>query len=168
MNYRKPKAQKVFQGTFRPNREVENEPEPTPAGNTRKPPRYFNKYSKAFWNDVQSELIETGVLTVVDWRAFELCCEAYGQFREAHDAIYNPIDHETGKRSKRTLEEYLKGKNSQTMPQYTALNKGREAFFKYANVLGLNPVARGRIDIRKSEAEEDDPMIAILNEASRG
>ncbi|OPL13138.1 MAG: hypothetical protein AVO39_10980 [delta proteobacterium MLS_D] len=110
-------------------------------------------------------MIDVGVLTVVDWSAFELCCEAYGQYRELHDAIYHVV--EDGKRRKRGLAEYLDGRNSQTSPELTAMHKAIESFLKYSNVLGLNPVSRNRIDLKEKEKEKKDPMEDMWNEAAK-
>lgn len=164
MNPRKPRQQKIISGTFRNDRNPANEPEPSVVTQVRRPPSYLNKYGKKFWRDVCEELVDTGVLTEVDWAAFELCCDSYGMFREAHDAIYKAWDPDLGKLVKRSLAEYLCGRNSQTSPEFTAMSKGKEMFLKYANVLGLNPVARNRIDLVEKEPEVKDPMEAIWNE----
>ena len=167
---RKPANQKILQGTFRKDRNPENEPEPTTVSvnDIRRPSSHLNRYAKRFWKDVVSELVETGVLTVIDWTAFELCCDSYGTYMEAKEAIYHPRDPLTGKRQKRSLSEYLQGKNSQTVPELSVMNKGKEDFLKYANVLGLNPVARNRIDIPGRKPEEIDPMEELLNDQARG
>ena len=165
---RKPKSQKIIQGTFRQDRNPVNEPQPEKVSEVRKPPSHLNRYAKKYWKEVVEELIDTGVLTVVDWAAFEICCDSYGIFMEAKEAIYRPINPETKKREKRTLAEYLIGRNSQTSPEITAMNKGKEDFLKYANVLGLNPVARNRIEIPGKKNEEIEEMEGILNDQARG
>lgn len=165
---RKPSKVKIIQGTFRQDRNPANEPAPTPVSVIRKPPPQLNRFAKKFWKAVVEELVETGVLTVVDWAAFEICCDSYGLYCEAKEAVYRPLDPETGKRQKRTLAEYLAGQNSQTIPELSAMNKGKDMFLKYANVLGLNPVARNRIDAPGRKSEEEDPMEGILNDQARG
>lgn len=166
MPAKKPRATKIVQGTFQKCRNPENEPEPTVEIEARKPPAHLNKYAKGFWNEVVKEMIETGVLTVVDWAAFELCCVAYGLYRESKDAIYSYFDYGGG-RHKRTLAEYLAGRNSQTSPELTAMNKAMEQFLKYSNALGLNPVARNRIDLKPKEKGETDPVEDMWNEAAK-
>jgi len=153
------------QKTYRADRNPESEPEPTVETEERRPPSHLNKWAKRFWRDVCREMIDTGVLTVVDWSAFEMCCEAYGLYREAHEAIFRPVD-EFGKKGKRSLAEYLGGKNSQTTPELTTMNKAMDAFLKYSNVLGLNPVARNRINLKDKPKEKKDPMEEMWDEAA--
>ena len=149
---KKPKSQKILQGTFR--RDRDDAPKILdPVTEARKPPAHLNKYAKAFWREVSQELIEQQVLTVVDWAAFEICADAYGTYRELDESI----------RSQGGLSAYFSGGNSQTVPEYTALNKAIENFHKYSKSLGLNPAARQRLNIVPVVKEEVDPMEELLD-----
>jgi P27 family predicted phage terminase small subunit len=160
---KKPTQLKLIQGTFRKDRNSENEPEPEKVIEIPKPPSYLTKYAKKLWKVLTAELIEQEILTKVDIPALEACCEAYG--RAAHEAVFRPRDLETGKLMKRTLAEYMKGRNSQTMPEYTAMTKAFNTFKTYLIEFGLTPASRGRINIPKSPEEEADTMKRLYHEA---
>lgn len=160
---RKPRELKVIHGTFRKDRNPEHEPEPQKVFEVPKPPNWLNSYGKSRWRELAAELVETGLLTVVDLPALEMTCDIYGQYRDLHDAIYKPIDPETGKSSKRSLAEYMAGANSQTIPEYTAMRNLLTAYKSYLAEFGLTPVSRNRVNIPKPERAED-PMEALLNE----
>ena len=156
---------KLIQGNFRKDRAPENEPEPEKVIEAPKPPSYLTKYAKKIWKSLAAELVEQGILTTIDIPALEACCEAYGQYRAAHEAVFRPRDPETGKLMKRTLAEYMKGRNSQTMPEYTAMTKAFNTFKTYLIEFGLTPASRGRIDIPKTPEEETDTMKRLYHEA---
>jgi P27 family predicted phage terminase small subunit len=160
---RKPKAAKVLQGTFRKDRNPAREPEPPKVYAVPKPPGYLGRYGKQIWKKLAADLVNTGVLTTVDLPAFELCCEAYDQYRESRDSVYAFIvDDETGKRRRRTLAEYMDGRNSQTMPEYAAMKQAFVTFKSYLVEFGLTPASRNRIDL-KEKVPEVDPMEALVN-----
>jgi len=162
---KKPTKTKIIQGTFRNDRAPANEPKPEKVSDIPKPPAYLNKYAKKIWKALAEELKDKGILTVVDLPALEICCEAYGQYRLACEAVFRPVDPKTGKRGKRTLAEYLKGRNSQTMPEYTAM-KGCWATFKsFLTEFGLTPASRTKLEIVEPKGKEDDPMEKLWNEA---
>jgi len=155
---KKPTKLKLIQGTFRKDRAVENEPQPESVVEIPRPPSYLNKYAKKMWKTLVGELVHKGILTVLDLPALEVCCETYGQYRLAHEAVFKPIDPETGKRTKRTPAEYMEGRNSQTMPEYVAMTKAFTIFKGYLIEFGLTPASRSRLDIPKERGEEVDPM----------
>ena len=83
-----------------------------------------------------------------------------------HKAIHRKIeDPITGKLRKRTLAEYMFGKNSQTMPEYVQMTKAFTVFKSYLVEFGLTPSSRARLDIPEEEPDEMDPIERMLNEA---
>ena len=165
MNPKKPTKLKLIQGTFRKDRTVKNEPQPKSVIEIPRPPSYLSKYAKKMWKALVGELVHKGILTMVDLHALEVCCETYGQYRLAHEAVFRPIDPETGKRTKRTLAEYMKGRNSQTTPEYTAMTKAFTSFKGYLAEFGLTPASRGKLDIPREPGDEIDPMEKLYHEA---
>jgi len=161
---RKPTDLKLLQGTYRKDRSPANEPKPEKVSLPPKPPSYLTKWAKKLWKSLAVELTEKGILTTIDTPALEACCEAYGQYRAAHEAVFRPQDPKTGKRIKRTLQEYMKGRNSQTMPEYTTMTKAFNTFKAYLIEFGMTPASRGRIDIPKSIEEETDKMKRLYDE----
>lgn len=162
---RKPTGTKIIHGTFRKDRAQEREPEPEKVAEIPKPPSYLSKYAKKLWKSLAGELVEKGILTVVDVPALEACCEAYGQYRAAHEAVFRPVSPLTGNREKRTLAEYMRGRNSQTMPEYSTMTKAWTTFKSYLVEFGLTPASRSRVGIPDPKGKENDPMEKLYREA---
>ena len=78
----KPRALKLLQGTFRPDRDA-GMPDPAPITATPKPPANLTTIAKREWRRVCGQLIELGVLTELDLAALEGYCSAYGRAVEA-------------------------------------------------------------------------------------
>ena len=152
-----PKRAKIIRGTFRHDRNPENEPEPEKCMIVPGAPSYLGTYAKALWKRVAGAMVESGILTTVDLPALELMCSAYEEFREAREAVYF-----TAKGKARTLRQYMRGKNSQTMPEYNALKSAFAAYKSYATEFGLTPSSRNRIDLKPPKEPEADPMEALL------
>ena len=164
-NPRKPTRKKIIQGTFRTDRAPKNEPEPTPVGEPPKPPYYLPEAAKELWRKLATELVEKGLLTVVDVPALEICCMNYGLYRELWDTVHCMIeDSFTGKRRRQTLAEYMDGRNSQTMPEYTNMQKAFATFKSYLIEFGLTPAARSRVDLPEKAEEPQDPVEGMWNE----
>lgn len=158
---RKPKTQKIIQGTFRSDRNPKNEPEPEKLTEAPRPPSSLNKFGKRLWKTITPKLIDLGVLTDLDLPVLEMACEAWGDYKDLKESILKPINPETGKREKQTLGEYMKGRNSQTMPEYTAMKQLYQIFKSYMAEFGVTPVSRNRITIVPKK-EEKDPMEELL------
>lgn len=161
---RKPRKTKIIRGTFRNDRNPKNEPEPEPVSQVPKPPSHLSLYAKRLWKSLAPELMDKGILTVVDLAALEICCAAYGEYRQAYDAVYRPRDPKTGRIVKRTLTQYMAGQNSQTTPEYTAMRQAWTAFKSYLMEFGLTPASRNRIELPEPEEPEKDPVERMFNE----
>lgn len=180
-NRKLPRQTKIIRGTFRPARNPEQEPEPTVLYETPKPPPGMNRWAKRMWKRVVDELVNTKVLTEVDVEGLQLACEAYGEYEEAKQAIYKPVNPLTGKRCRRTMEQYLSGldpwidvaeleplefsklrRNSQTAMEMIVMRGARQAFKSLVGEYGLTPVSRNRIDVGE-RSEKVDPMEEIIN-----
>lgn len=160
---RKPRQLKVIEGTFRKDRNPGKEPEVPPVTQVPRPPAGLNRWARRMWRELTPIIVDNGVLGEVDLPAWEACCQQYGIYRELYDAITHTYD-ETGKRVRRSIAEYLAGQNSQTIPEYTAMNKAFAQMNTYLQQFGLTPASRNRIDLKGGQADED-PMEALLNEA---
>jgi len=69
------------------------------------------------------------------------------------------------RKRKRTLAEYMEGKNSHTMPEYVQMTKAFATFKAYLVEFGLTPSSRARLDIPEPEPNEEDPVERMWNEA---
>lgn len=161
---RRPKQLKVIRGTFRGDRNPANEPDPTPVVDVPKPPTHFNRWSKKLWKTLVPKLMDTHLLTDVDLPTLEIACMQYGIYCELWEEIRRFItDRTTGRRRRQTIAEYLRGRNSQTAMEYTAMKQAFTTWKSYMAEFGLSPASRNRIDLPQQEGEED-PMEALLNE----
>lgn len=165
-NPRKPTKTKIIQGTFRQDRTPQNEPEPEVVVKLPTPPTVMPKAGKKVWKKLGQELMDKGLLTVVDMPAFEMCCFNYGLFRELAEVVYRrEEDPKTGKTRRRTLAEYMVGQNSQTMPEYTNMVKAFNTYKSFLVEFGLSPAARSRINLPELPGEDEDPVKRMWNEA---
>jgi P27 family predicted phage terminase small subunit len=163
-NPRKPRKTKIIHGTFRKDRNPKHEPEPTEVSSIPKPPSHLNRYAKKLWKSLAAELVDKGLLTVIDLAALEVCCAAYGEYRAAYDACYRPRDPETGRIRKREMSEYMAGGNSQTLPEHTTIYKAWNVFKAYLAEFGMAPASRNKIDLPEPKEPEEDPVEKMFNE----
>ena len=156
-NPKKPTKLKVIHGTYRDDRAPQNEPEPTPVLELPHPPTVMPKYGKKMWRTLGPELIDKGLLTEADLQTFEICCFNYGLYRGCAEIVFKRIkDRKTKNMRRRTLEEYMKGKNSQTMPEYISMTKAFSTHKSYLAEFGLSPAARSRIDLLELEDADEE------------
>ena len=176
---RKPRKTKIIQGTFRKDRNPGREPSPPIVSATPKPPRGMNRWARRLWKSMAPDLVEQQLLTAIDVATLQMTCEAYGDYEEAKQAIFHPVDPRTGKRVRRSLEQYLSGidpwmdvslispllrRNSQTAPELTQRNRAWAIFKSYLTEFGLSPASRNRIHVSAPKETGQDPMEKLLNE----
>lgn len=163
---KKPTKQKIIQGTFRKDRAPKHEPDPTPVSEVPKPPSTLNNAGKKLWKSLAQELVDKGLLTVVDIPALEVCCYNYGMYVDLSKSIRRMVDREDGTRKRQTIAEYLNGKNSQITPELTAMFKLFNIFKSYLIEFGLTPAARAKIDLPEPKPKEPgaDTVEKLWNE----
>jgi P27 family predicted phage terminase small subunit len=157
---RKPTATKILQGTFRKDRETQD-PTPREVDEVRAAPSHLGKHGKRLWRDLAGDMVELGMVTVLDWATLELCCSSYDQYLEAKDLVYKPVNKATGKPKGRTLGEYMEHGNWQEL---RIMNQSFDRYMAAAKILGLSPTARKNIDIQKPKDHEISETERILNE----
>ncbi len=84
---------------------------------------------------------------------------------DASTAIYRPRDPETGKRGRRTLETYLKGRNSQTAPELSVLRDSLRQAAKLAAEFGTSPLSQKRAGTGEEKPAES-PMMQYVRAAN--
>jgi P27 family predicted phage terminase small subunit len=126
-----------------------------------KAPSHLNIFGKRLWRELYPVLDERGRIDETDLTTFEALCFHYGIYREAWRAIYRPIDPDTGKRRKRTLEEYLAGKNSQTQPELSVMRESLKEFEKLMSEFGLSPLSRKKAGTQE-EKQSESPMMEYV------
>jgi P27 family predicted phage terminase small subunit len=169
---RLPKQQKILQGTFQKSRNPGSEADFPPVAVLPSVPKTLNAQGKKLWKKLGPELIASGVMTAADLPAFELLCVRYGMGMELYDSITTgkDIDQKTGKIKtlRVSLSKYLKGQNSQTIPEYNAMRNELAAVKQLMIEFGLTPASRNRFGVPEKNAgpnESDRIMLQVLNDA---
>jgi len=157
---RKPTSEKVLQGTFRKDQEVLI-PEPRMVNTVKEPPSHLGKHGRQLWTDLVYDLVDMGMLTVLDWATFELCCSSYDLFMEAKELISRPISKESGRPKGRSLGEYLEDGSGR---EIRIMNQSFDRYMAAVKALGLSPAARKNIAIPDPSKREIDPMEQMWNE----
>ena len=176
-NNRKSRQLKIVHGTFRKDRNPAREPEPRSVAAIPKPPAGMNRWARKLWKSLAAELVDLMILTNVDLASLQLLCEAYGDYEEAKQALFRPVNPFTGKRMRRSLEQYLSGmdpwlpvkdiepkdligmrRNSQTAPELAQRNKAWAIYKSYMIEFGLSPASRNRISLPEPTDGEEDKM----------
>ncbi len=179
---RKPRKTKIIQGTFRNDRNPPREPAPPPVLAVPKPPLGMNRWARKLWKSLAPELVSQELLTALDLATLELLCAAYGDWKEAEQAVFRPVNPLTRKREHRTLEQYLSGldtwikfdeltaevmvsmrRNSQTAPELAQRNRAYALYKAYLAEFGLSPASRNRIGLPAPKEPGQDPMEKLLS-----
>ena len=119
-----------------------------------KPPKYFNGYSKAKWEELAPVFIEKNMLSQADLSAFELLCRHYGDAMDLYEAMVDKYG---------SLANYFVDRNSQTMGEYLAYHKAISSYTKMLIEFGLTPAAKKKVPVPEIIAEEDT-LTKMLNE----
>lgn len=130
---------------------------------TPRAPAIIRKSSSArrAWRDLWSLLDEQGMAEDIYRPMVAALSMELGLAEDAANAVFRPVNPYTGKRAKRTLEEYLDGRNSQTAQELTLLRDSLRQVAKLAAEFGASPAARKRIgSVEKSETES--PMMQYI------
>ncbi len=122
--------------------------------------------AKKAWREIWKHLNAAGMAhdlyapTVAIW-AVEM-----GLASEAADAIFRPIDPETGERRNQTLEQYLCGRNSQTAQELTLLREALKHAGSLADKFGTSPKAAHSIGASANKQKEESPMMQYIRAAN--
>jgi len=110
-----------------------NEPRPT-IGELKAPPEYLNEYAKKEWERLAPILHNMGLLTELDYTAFEAYCQSYSNYRQASEQL-----------DKQGL--ILTGRHGQTVknPLNSIVNIYQQIMLKYLSEFGLTPSSRSKV-----------------------
>ena len=112
-----------------------NEPQPKLAA-SQPPPEWLSDYAKEKWNELVPELVRLDLLSVVDFGALEMACDAYGIWRMFRD--------ELGHQPFRFTYQTDKG-NELVKPDYQIMNQACQNYRAFISEFGLSPSARTRL-----------------------
>lgn len=124
---------------------------------TPRAPAFLGRYGKSMYRTVTEALVPHGLLGARDLPGLELACSAYNVARECLEAVAFEYDSD-GKKHKRNLSVYLRGKTSQNIPELTNATKLLTAARGLLAEYGLTPASRSRIGTPvdpKTQAPDD-------------
>ncbi len=143
MRGRKPKPThlKLLEGN--PGNRPLNPGEPKPERHIPTCPAHLCPTAKAEWKRLAAQLHMLGMLTTLDRAVLAGYCQAYGRWAEAE-------------RKLKETPAILKMPSGyiQQNPWLTISNKQLELMAKFMSELGLSPVSRTRVDVRKPHIGE--------------
>lgn len=146
----KPTRLKVVAGN--PGKRKLNTAEPKPRQSVgRTPPTYLSKYAQEMWRELVPELTRLKLLTIVDYRALEMCCDSYSTWRLMREKI-----EKMGTGSSGFVSEAKSGYKQQAA-EYTIMTQSMANFSRFLAEFGLSPAARTRIKLdAKDEGDAED------------
>ncbi len=116
-------------------------------------PKSLDTIAKEKWNEIFPILENQNMVTISDYLALELLCQAYSEMT----ACFNKMIEVAG-----SLEMYLSDKNSQTAPLYTSYNKSREVYFKLIKEFGMTPRSRKGVAV-EANVQSFDPVDNLID-----
>jgi P27 family predicted phage terminase small subunit len=149
MNPRKPKEQKILEGTFRKDRDPKNVPEPVKLSTVPEPPEYLGMIAKQIWKNLAAKLVKNNLLTDLDLQSFEVLCVNIGIYRECLKNI-----------QKEGTSKYLRERNSQTSLELVAMNKSFMMITKLSTLFGLSPADRLRMGVLPTKEKTPEEIEA--------
>jgi P27 family predicted phage terminase small subunit len=120
-----------------------------------RPPTSLDRWGKAAWREVVTQLVESKLIDRVDRQALEAYALHMGRARALREEIEWEHDETTGRRTKhRSLEGMFRATTARGFTSNPLLSQEREALREarmMGELLGLNPVGRTRLGGRKPE-----------------
>lgn len=162
-NRPKPTALKKLAGN--PGNYPLNDAEPTPTVGVPEMPKGLRRAAQREWKRIVSELLQLGVLTVVDGKALAMYCDAYADWQEAqrdcvkHGLVLDsPVLDEENK-------PIIVGGQALTVrkvnPAFTVKSAAQKTLKSFLIEFGLTPASRAKLKIPAKP--KVDPMEAFLN-----
>lgn len=162
-NRPKPTALKKLQGN--PGGYPLNDAEPTPDIGAPEMPKGLRTAAKREWHIIVRELLQLGVLTVVDGKALAMYCDAYADWQEAqrdcvkHGLVLDsPVLDEENK-------PIMVGGQALTVrkvnPAFTVKSAAQKTLKSFLIEFGLTPASRAKLKVPTKP--KVDPMEAFLN-----
>lgn len=145
---KKPTQFHVLNGTDRPCRRNEDEPQPDISDATPEPPSFLSDSAKAEWVNISKKLYDAGLLTEIDHSALALYCQAWGEFLDAQLEIYG--DEEQGIIGKGFTVISDKGNELQN-PVVAISHRAMELCHKFLTEFGMTPSSRTKTKSEKKK-----------------
>lgn len=147
----KPTKLKLLQGTARPDRVNDKEPQPDQPRRPLACPHYIEGEARKEWRRLVKQLHAIGLATKIDRAALEQYVTLYARWLQAHENI---------KADGLTIKTKLGFEI--VNPNISIANKATELMLKLAAEFGLTPSARTRLKIEKPQGAEDDTAARLF------
>lgn len=141
---------KQLRGTLRKDRHGDGAIAFTPVTKVTTP-KHLSKSAKKEWKTVTTELIQAGLLQMIDLTALAAYCQEMGEYWDLLDDIM------TNGRTFETEKGYIGQR-----PEVSMAGKALERAMKIGLRFGITPVAREKIRIRDSGKGHKDPMEGLI------
>jgi P27 family predicted phage terminase small subunit len=123
-------------------RPMRPEPQPTIEPKCPDPPAFLSSYAQDEWWRTAPELHSLGLLTSIDVSCFAAYCHAYGQWRDAAEALERVA---TRDEAMRGLLIKTQDGNVRRNPLVKIAADAAEDMLRFAGEFALTPVARSRL-----------------------
>ena len=138
---------KVLRGTLRPSRTRDSKKVKVPLVSLPCP-QWLSPVARTEWKRVVPELFKAGLLARIDLAALAAYCENYAIVVQCAGYI----------RRRGGYAKYLAGKNSQTAPHVTAMNKAAAHVRAFCTEFGMTPSSRGRMQVPEAPDSGDEDL----------
>lgn len=137
----KSRIQKTMAAKLRDGDKLPNNPDPEPVTKMHCP-RWMPKYGKELWKNLVPKLIKERVLTEWDQTSFELLCVSYHNARVAQEELTTA-----------GMFTFAGHGGAKAHPALGAFGIASASYNRFADVFGLSPMARKRIDLNLNAAK---------------
>ena len=151
----KPTALKVLEGNRGKRKLPKSEPKPRPI----RPdcPVSLNESARNLWDDYVDRLEALGTVTEVDQSHLAAFCVAYEQALR-----YTAFLDEHGETVTHEKTGYI-----QQRPEVAMANKAWDRVAKFGAELGIGAASRSRIEVKKQDAQDEDPVAKAIAVAAQ-
>lgn len=141
---KKPTNMHVINGTDRPCRRNDDEPQPDLLNKIPDPPSFLSDYAVEEWFSMSEKLYSLGLLSNIDTSAFSLYCQSWGEFVEAQEKINGNIEKGTiGTGLTITTD---KG-NELQHPLVSISHTAMTLCHKFLSEFGMTPSSRSKVKV---------------------
>jgi P27 family predicted phage terminase small subunit len=146
-NRPKPTHLKLLQGN--PGKRAMNQNEPRPEPGLPVAPDHLSPAAKEEWESMGKQLLQLGLLTMIDKAAFAAYCVCWARWREAELAMQatGPVIRSPGG-------------TPMLNPFYCVANQALNQMRAYLTEFGMTPSARSRLSIKSGD--QADPLEGFL------
>lgn len=123
-------------------RRLHPEPQPTVSEKCPEPPPFIDGFARDEWWEIAPQLHRLGLLTRIDVPALAAYCYAFGQWRQAAEALARMADRDE------TMHGLLirtSDGNARRNPLVKIAADAAEDMVRFAGEFGLTPIARQRL-----------------------